>query len=180
MVDQLTARMDKKRSPPLLGQNNNMKSCFVLALCFACYLSADAQRTCARDVLPPCTGTRHTVSLSDGCNNCICVPNSKFHACTRRLCGGKPDDGSYCKKVKKDNLEKVENARRRIRCGFKIDCSGVKKPVTVTDGCNPCKCLTGGQLVCGRMMCPRPKNDSHKKFCDKDKQETKTRIERAR
>lgn len=156
-----------------------MRFCFLLALCFVFYQSADAG---CRDVLPSCLGLKHSVRLSDGCNTWFCpaFSKSKVAACTRMLCMRRTKDLKHCADAKEENLKRIANAKQRVACGFKVSCEGVKRKVVFSDGCNICRCNPGqAAAACGRMRCPKPES-GQRSFCSKVKSEATRRITSAR
>ena len=144
--------------------------CLILSVLLFGLCSAIERKgiNCGTNMPTSCRGVRTRVSLHDGCNVCFCASGTSGMACSRMACRLPQSyaEDAYCDAVRKENEHKMKVASSRISCGLKTSCEGVKRAVTVTDGCNNCRCAPGYKVpACTRMRCPAPKSDDEKAFC---------------
>merc|ERR1719229_22394 len=134
-------------------------------------------------VLPDsCSNVRIAVSLHDGCNTCSCEPGAPALACTRKVCPGpkSPLEGKYCAAVQKQIDMRLRQATSRVRCGYKLSCAGVKRAVSVDDGCNTCQCIPGTkEPACTKMTCAPPNSITDFSFCFTILTESRKKIKEA-
>ena len=69
-----------------------------------------------------------------------------------------------------------------IMCTKDLNCKGLKHPVRLFDGCNPCLCYPkrDGPRCRTTVSCPSPRNEEDKKFCEIMRRKNEANLKRAR